>query len=93
MRTLLILVTIFVGSDAIADEWKRFPSPAELLLQDQTAGVLVFLTVCIQVPAQISGSLPGMDVFRVERVVQFPGQHFVLLGSHSTACFGFCLGQ
>ncbi|HEV3384566.1 MAG TPA: hypothetical protein VG097_07105, partial [Gemmata sp.] len=23
MRTLLILVTIFVGSDAIADEWKR----------------------------------------------------------------------
>ena len=50
----------------------------------RAAGLLVPLTGGIQVLAQVPGTVPGLDEFRVERVVQFPGQHLLFFGSHRT---------
>src|SRR5262249_32299506 len=61
----------------------RLPASAEEGREDAAAGLLVPLTGRIQVLAQIPGPFPGLDKFRGERIVQFPGQHLVFFTSHS----------
>src|SRR5262249_23275892 len=53
--------------------------------EDAAAGFLVPFTGRIQVLAQIPGPFPGPDEFRGERVVQFSGQHLLLLSAHWTS--------
>src|SRR5215471_5037479 len=63
----------------------RLPAPAEERREDAAAGFLVPFTGRIQVLAQIPGPFPGPDEFRGERVVQFSGQHLLLLSAHWTS--------
>ena len=58
-------------------------SRAEQLPQDSPARVLlVALAGGVQVLAQIPGPLPGLNQFRIERVVELAGQHFFAFARH-----------
>jgi hypothetical protein len=59
-----------------------FASLPEKLRQNAATGLLVALTGGVQVLAEVSGTLPGSDEFRVEWFVQFAGQHLVFFGWH-----------
>src|SRR5262245_41377806 len=63
----------------------RLPALAEEGREDAAAGLLVPFTGRIQVLAQVPGPFPGLDEFRGERVVQFSGQHLLLLSAHWTS--------
>src|SRR5262249_12934036 len=50
--------------------------------QDAASSRLVIFTSGVQAQAQISGTLPRPNQFRIERVVEYPGQHLLLFASH-----------
>ena len=64
---------------------RRRQSVAVLMSELLLSPPLLVLTRGVQLLAQIPGPFPGQDEFRIERIVEFPGQHLVLFTAHSAS--------